>query len=144
MRYPFATIAPLLGSRSSSEVARLAGVQQRSVARWRQDGATISEEHADRLATALHVHPSEVWADWQDDLKRPCAECGEAFLPAYMQPRQRFCGKRCRQREWARRTYQTDEEFRARRIDAARQYHAEYGDYKAAQTRRTRAAKKAA
>lgn len=154
MRYPFATIAPLLAHMTAREVAELVDVQPDTVRAWRARGSTISEANADRLATHLHLHPAEVWPEWHADIQRACEHCGATFVPAINSPRIKYCTRTCRERAynatraaykaaWVRERYWADAEFRAARIEAARRQHAECGPYKAAQARQSRRKKAA-
>lgn len=64
--------SPTVGGRRApiTDVRRVAdvlGVNRRAVYRWQTAGLTI--EAADRMATALGLHPLEVWPDFHDDLK---------------------------------------------------------------------------
>lgn len=132
-RYPFAAIAPLLADLTAAEVASLAGVTTRTVVRWRHDGGTIAELDADQLATALHVHPTEVWADWYADVMKPCAECSTPFVPRSRTHKycERICERRARDRRY-KRTERGAELNRERR----RRYYAENADYERARYRR--------
>lgn len=56
-------MAPV-GWRSDQEIADLMGTARRMVVRCRAQGLTYW--WADRLATALRRHPSDIWPDWWD------------------------------------------------------------------------------
>lgn len=47
---------------SAKNLAAEVGVTSRSAERWRSAGLT--DEMADRCATALGAHPSAIWSDW--------------------------------------------------------------------------------
>lgn len=60
-RLPFAPLETLAGGRPH-ELARRVGRNSRQVYRWRSEG--LSPSLADRLATRLGFHPSNVWPEW--------------------------------------------------------------------------------
>jgi len=145
MRYPFATIAPLLAHMTAREVAEHVDVSADAVRAWRLRGGSISEENADRLATALHIHPAEIWEDWQADVKRTCEHCAEPYVPG--KPWQRFCGAPCRfaaykgtrrprQAAALRAKYQTDADARAAMRARSAEYQARYREQLNAAERR--------
>jgi len=136
MRYPFAPIEPLLAHMTAAEIADIIGVKPGTVRVCRARGSSLSEQSADLLATALHIHPAEIWPDWQADLFQPCAACSTPFVPN--KPWQRFCSTPCRwaTRDKARRAetererYWRDEQKRERKRAAAAEYTAEVGRIK--------------
>jgi hypothetical protein len=145
MRYPFATIAPLLAHMTAREVAEHVDVSDNAVRAWRARDSTITEENADRLATALHVHPAEIWPNWQADVTKPCERCSTRFVPG--KPWQRFCGASCRaaayhatrrprQAAAARAKYQSDPDARAAMRARSAEYQARYREQLNAAERR--------
>lgn len=92
---------------------------------YRRDGVT--EKVADRLAVKAGVHPYTLWPEMAEhalvEIKKACAECGSLFVPK--QQRSRFCSSLCRRRvasrEYARRRYATDPEYRRRQIEARKE-----------------------
>lgn len=44
------------------QAARVLGIDRRAVNRWRHRGLTCRA--ADRVATALNLHPANLWPDW--------------------------------------------------------------------------------
>lgn len=156
-RYPYAPIAPLLEHLTARQIGDLlGGVPANTVQRWcARPSSTITERHADILATHLGAHPKRIWPEWHQDLERRCAHCDSVFVPRPHGTRAKYCSRRCREAvynaerrqykaDWARDRYQNDPEYRARKIEAARRLHAECGDYKAAQQRRARASRETA
>lgn len=143
-RYPFAAIAPLVADMTAAEVADAAHVTTRTVVRWR-GGATIEETHADRLATALHRHPAEIWDDWHADVTRTCDHCETVFVP--VKSWQRFCGVECRHAAYVEKRrpkqaaalrvkYQTDADARAAMRARSAAYQARYREQLNAAERR--------
>ncbi len=51
---------------SASQVACQVGVTERTVLRWRTNGLT--RDAADRCATALYLHPVNIWDEWDPRL----------------------------------------------------------------------------
>lgn len=56
----------VLGSRSPiSQFADRVGVSSNTAYQWRKKG-WLSDRAADRVATALQIHPLQIWPDWFD------------------------------------------------------------------------------
>lgn len=145
MRYPFATIAPLLAHMTAREVGDALGLHSTTIRAWRLRDSDITEDHADALATMLHMHPSEIWSDWQADTTKPCEHCGEPYVPG--KPWQRFCAAECRtaayndtrrprQAKALREKYQTDPDARAAMRARSAAYQARYREQLNAAERR--------
>ena len=64
-RLPLGPLTARLGDPSVADLAAMAGVSARTVARWVRDG--LSADQADVLAIdLLALHPGVVWPDWWD------------------------------------------------------------------------------
>lgn len=71
-RFPIGPLMAVVAGRggprvSLADVAWSVGVSDRTVRRWKRGG--LSRWSADRAATALALHPAEVWDGWW--------ECGD-------------------------------------------------------------------
>lgn len=138
-----------------TEIARLLGVNVRSVIEWRQTG--LSFVQCDRYATRLELHPVEVWPDYDDfmdeevddldimpELPR-CADpdCPNPVVPSKGHPSKKWCSARCRLRAKDRRR-RAKPEVREKRYARSRAYYAECGDaVRAKQRARDRANREA-
>lgn len=49
-----------------SQIARELGIHRRQVTRWLSEGRRIRLSTADRIATRLGVHPSDIFPDYYD------------------------------------------------------------------------------
>lgn len=56
-------LVDLVPGESGNELARRFGVTRRTIVRWKAGGKTYRTV-ADRCATELGLHPSEVWENW--------------------------------------------------------------------------------
>lgn len=133
MRYP---LQPLIDRGAKPGPLQVSGKQWRT---YLNEGLT--EEQADRLAVRMQFLPSEIWPEWADNLSSSavlCDECGEPYAPR--QANQRFCsaicGRRARDRVQKRRRYQTDPEWRERRLAATREWREQSREYVASYKRR--------
>jgi hypothetical protein len=130
-RYP---IEPLLKATGLSMTAVLGGKGARRVngEQWRairDHGLTL--RMADELACTHDLLPREVWPSWDDDqladVSKPCAHCGELFVPT--RKGHKFCTQRCgwnhRDQPRRRQRYATDPEYRERRLAKRRRQYAE-------------------
>jgi lambda repressor-like predicted transcriptional regulator len=61
MRYPFAPVEVHRGDTEISVIAERVGVTHATVQKWRQRG--MDEKNADRVATALGLHPWQLWPE---------------------------------------------------------------------------------
>jgi len=50
---------------SDKAAARALGIHRETIIRWRQ-GQRLRERNADRVATLLGCHPTELWSDWYE------------------------------------------------------------------------------
>lgn len=110
-------------------LGRKVGMDGTALRRAREHG--LVESAADRYATRAGFHPHSIWPEMGDhafeDHAVECAErsCTERFVPT--RKGHRYCSPACRRRhadrEWKRRRYQTDPEFRAAENARKRQYH---------------------
>lgn len=99
----------------------------------------VTADVADRMAVAAGFHPYELWPEMLDDhisayVDRSCAECGSDFTPTA--PHQRFCHRRCRDRQGERIRYQRSAAARSRARERRRLYYAENAEYEKARERR--------
>lgn len=119
----------------ADELAERLGVHPRTVSRWR--GLLLDDMRADRWATALGLHPANVWPDWGDPeiIGRTCDQCGAAFFP--YQTTNRFCSGPCRwtwrnearrehRAKLERQRYRASEAKRVRRRETAKAYYETY------------------
>lgn len=140
-RYPLDALVDALGL-SEAGVARLVGLSGSTLKRARENG--FVEEAADRYAVRAGLLPWLVWSDWLDDLEVECAErsCTNRFVPS--RGSHRFCSKRCKQRvakrNYVRRRYQSDAEFRDREKRRTQAYREEARPAIRAKNRRYREA----
>ena len=104
------------------------GITGSTKQQYRQHG--MSREVAERRALQAGFHPYEVWPDMAhhdaDALKIECAcGCGERFIPT--RKGHKFasvaCKGRAHSREFERRRYTNDPEFRARKRAAVAAYY---------------------
>lgn len=120
-RYPLADLVEATGL-TEAAVSRMVGLSGSTLKLARERGLTA--DAADRYAVRAGFSPLEVWHDYGMTL---CAECEEGFAP--FRSSQRFCGRRCRERNGARRRYQTRPEVAERMRAKSAAYYAEAGDY---------------
>ena len=136
-RYPFAPVDALRGDTEISVLADKLGVAHGTVQRWRERGLT--ETNADRIATALGLHPWQLWPEMQAvataQVMRECAHPDCAIEFVLTRSDRRFCSDRCRNstpEKRARRSavnaarqrarYRADAEVRAAKIARVRAY----------------------
>lgn len=67
IRYPIEPLVEIVAGRvgpgpSAEAVAQRVGVTERTVLRWRHNGLTRNA--ADHAATALYLHPVNIWDEW--------------------------------------------------------------------------------
>lgn len=125
-RYPVQPLLDLSGLTYSALLRGKNGEAYRSI---RENGLT--PYMADQLAVKAGFHPSDVWETWADDefaeLSRECRNCRVLFVPSC--DRNVYCSDRCRScfhvREYRRRRYQNDPEYRAKVIEKSRRYREE-------------------
>ena len=133
-RYSYEPIAAYLGGTPGTQ-AELLGVDRRQIYRWQERGLT--RDQAERVAEGFRLHPLELWPEMVSEVERACAECEGLFVP--LRSNHKFCSTsckhRCLQREWQRRRYAEDPEFRARRLAEAARYHVEVREYRRAYRR---------
>lgn len=77
-RYPFLPLYRELGFPSMKQVARIAGVHDRQVYRWREYG--IRECQADQVATHIGSHIGIIWPEYWDDVRYSITNEGRAAL----------------------------------------------------------------
>ena len=133
-RYPFAPVDALRGDTEISVLADKIGVAHSTIGKWRERG--MEEHNADAVATALGLHPWQLWPEMlavntaaiMKECERP--GCLEEFVPT--RKGHRFCSERCRrqarrkrERSKQRERYRNDPEVRARKIAQSRAYRAE-------------------
>lgn len=138
MRYSFAPIEAHRGDTQISVIADKVGVTKGTVQKWRDRG--MEEHNADAVATALGLHPWQLWPEMlavatapvMRECERPA--CFESFV--LTRSDKRFCSDRCRRAmrdpakaaAWARERYWSDPEHRAAKVAARREYAAEARD----------------
>jgi lambda repressor-like predicted transcriptional regulator len=133
MRYPFAPVEVHRGDTEISVIAERVGVTHATVQKWRQRG--MDEKNADRVATALGLHPWQLWpemlADATAPVMRECPTCGEFFV--LTRKDKRYCRKACqrpsqaakdRKRERARAKYHREAEWREAKLRRRREGYA--------------------
>lgn len=136
MRYSFDPVDFHRGDTEISVIADRIGVSHAAVQTWRKRG--MSERNADRCATALGLHPHQLWPEMlavgAAEVMRECAnpECYEDFIVTRSDKRycSVLCGKRnpearARKAEGARRRYAENAEHRAAKRAAAAVYQQE-------------------
>lgn len=102
MRYSFAPIDAHRGDTELSVLADKIGVAHGTVQKWRERG--MEEHNADRVATALGLHPWQLWPEMlvvaTEQVQRECANpaCYEVFVPSRSD--QRVCSPKCRKPAW--------------------------------------------
>lgn len=127
-RYPLKPLFTLTGWTLGSirELAPCAGPEYRI---RQTDGVT--EQIADRLATAAHLHPFEVWPEMaehvMEDAKVDCPGCGTAHVPTG--PQQRYCEPRCRHAASMRRQRRNNPALAERQRELRRRYYVENRRY---------------
>jgi hypothetical protein len=126
VRYPFAPVD-----------AHKLGVSPDTLRKWRERG--MDETNADRIATALGLHPWQLWPEMLAVATAPVmSECAHPdCLVEFVLTRsdKRFCSARCRNRNpermarqreraaaYARNRYATDSEYRAAQLAYRRAY----------------------
>lgn len=120
MRYPFAPVDAHRGDTELSVLADKIGVSLGAVQRWRERG--MEEHNADKIATALGLHPWQLWPEMlvvaTVEVQRECANpaCYEVFVPSRSD--QRVCSERCRKPAW--RAANPDKEAALRKAEHAR------------------------
>lgn len=127
--YPFSALLDKLGNPTVGPGSRTLGISGAAFNRYRERG--LDADQADRLAVSAGFHPTEVWPDWCDGVEYVpdafCPECGEGFDRGRKD--QVYCTRTCKERRFSRerqrRLYATDDEFRARKVEAVRRYYAE-------------------
>jgi hypothetical protein len=127
-RYPLAALLEATGLTEYQLTSRLRAkgisFDGTTLKRAREKG--LVETAADRYACAVGFVPWLVWPQMRDDIiadcSVPCEECGDPFVPKMKG--HRFCAQRCASRNWKRRRYQADPEFRARENARTNEYHA--------------------
>lgn len=127
-RYPIEPLAELTRL-SISQLCRRHGISGTTAQ------AGLTADLADRVCIAHDLHPYNVWPDMADhhlaDQQRTCADerCAATFTPEAA--RQRYCDDRCRvrrqKRDWYRRRYQSDADWRATQVDRVSRYQDEIG-----------------
>lgn len=132
MRYSFAPIDAHRGDTELTVLADKLGVSASAVQRWRERG--MEEHNADAVATALGLHPWQLWPEMlavaTAPVMRECEhpDCLVEFI--LTRSDKRFCSDRCRgaARDMkklaaqARERYWSDPEHRAAKIEARREY----------------------
>lgn len=137
MRYPFDPIDVHRGDTEISVLADKIGVAHSTIQKWRDRG--MEEHNADRVATALGLHPWQLWPEMlavaTAPVMRECEhpDCFEEFI--LTRSDKRFCSARCRERAperaarhrersaaYARERYRSDPEYRARKQQERRAY----------------------
>lgn len=138
-RYPLAALVEAAGM-SEAELGRRVGLSGSSLTKARRDG--LIESAADRYACRAGLVPWLVWSDWLEDLSVECAErsCSVTFVPS--RKGHSYCSKVCFRREWQRVRYHADPAFAASKIESARSYYRENGDYVRKRQRRSYRAKR--
>lgn len=134
-RYPLAPLLALMGEPSADKVCKSLGISGSTQKDYRTRGVT--ERVADRLAARLGLVAYEVWPEMLDhaieDASKPCAHCGDLFIPA--RSTSTCCSRGCSLAA-AQKRYRTSPKGReTHRLTRRRQY-AEYGDYERARQRR--------
>lgn len=139
-RYPIEPLLAILEARGlTTNHHRILGVSSQGYRVILRSGVT--EAAADRAATALGLHPAELWPDWLSELEPSsrCEECRQPFVPNVHN--QRFCSRKCRIRVKARnhqrRRYQRDPAWAEKQREKSRRYYEEAGDYVRARQRRS-------
>lgn len=61
-RFPFEPLLDAAGRPNLKHLARVCGAHPRQIYRWRETG--LSDEHADRAACSLGLHPMNVWPNY--------------------------------------------------------------------------------
>jgi hypothetical protein len=129
VRYSFDPIDTHRGDTELSVIAERVGKAKVTVEGWRRTG--LNEANADACATALGLHPWQLWPEMlaanTAPVVRECETCGETFV--LTDPRKRFCNRRCKDAhpsarahrsakaaEAFRQRYHSDPEFRAARL----------------------------
>ena len=150
VRYSFDPIDFHRGDTEISVIAAKIGVAHGTVQKWRERG--MDEENADRVATALGLHPWQLWPEMlavaTAPVMRECS-CGEFFV--LTRPEKRWCNAACRKADpevkakeaaWMRERYREDAEHRSAKLAANRAYKAEARLAIRASERRRRAEKR--
>lgn len=132
MRYSFDPVDAHRGDTELSAIAERIGVSRETMQTWRKRG--MSEANADRCASALGLHPNQLWPEMcaahAAEVTRECEhpDCLEDFV--LTRSDRRFCSARCRDRARnakkaaaARERYATDPEWRERKLARRRRYY---------------------
>lgn len=104
-RYPFAAVEAFMACppadafedglpRTNALLAERIGVTRRTIARWRGQGLSIIQ--ADRVATALHRHPMELWPTWLEDRLAEAEVAEQERLERRRAAARRYAAKRRR------------------------------------------------
>jgi hypothetical protein len=56
------------------EAGDLLGFNHQTILRWRA-GQRLTTENADKVATALGLHPANLWLGWHDNVTKRCPRC---------------------------------------------------------------------
>lgn len=117
MKFDFSLIENYVKPRSSSELARILQTDRRNISYWRKHGLTL--ERFEKFCDLLRVVPYEM--DW-----RYVEEFDRRERERHLK----------RKREWARKQYRTNPDFRKRKLESSKAYYEECGDYRRAYLRR--------
>lgn len=120
--YPLCALVAASGL-SEAALGRSVGLSGTTLKNARERG--LREDAADRYACRAGLVPWLVWPDWLEDVEQECdaRSCTRRFVP--VRSNHRYCSHRCAVREGARRRYQEDVEFRAKKQAAIRAYREE-------------------
>lgn len=128
-RYPLAPLLALTGWSVAGEIRDLAPCGGQEYRRRLTEGVT--EAIADRLATAAHLHPFEVWPEMAEHVMAAaeveCPGCGVRHVPTG--PQQRYCSPRCRRAASMRRQRRNNPGLAERQRELRRRYYAENRRY---------------